>query len=243
MIPLLIIIALILSASSGLLLYVVPRVSRGALQVLMALGAGVMLAVSLTHILPEMMDISHWSLYGFLGGFVGLYIFEELFSPHRHDHHHHDHTHEDPHEHIDHVARISVIALVIHTLFDGVGIGASWSLNAVLGIEILGSVLLHQIPVSLSLASVLQETSLARKSQILTLIPFILAAPLGFILSEILTTFFAPDIIALATAIAGGTLLYIASVEILPILHAQLSRKSKYLSIVGVLMGIFVMLF
>ena len=88
------------------------------LNLLIGLGAGSMLAVSLVHILPEALERTPLAIYAFMAGFLLIYIIEEVLTPHSHDHAHEDHAHEDPHEHYDHVALVSWIAIFIHTLFD-----------------------------------------------------------------------------------------------------------------------------
>ena len=83
-----------------------------------------MLAVSLVHIFPESLERSENAVFAFLGGFIIIYLIEELMTRHRHDHSHGDHVHEDPHEHYDHVALVSFLAIFVHTLLDGMGIRA-----------------------------------------------------------------------------------------------------------------------
>ena len=116
---------LTLISAAGLLLFVFKKVNTIILNLLIALGAGSMLAVSLVHILPESLEQTESAIYAFVGGFILIYIIEELLTPHHHDHAHGDHSHEDPHEHYDHVAVISFIAIFAHTLLDGLGIRAS----------------------------------------------------------------------------------------------------------------------
>ncbi len=77
-----------------------------------------MLSISLVHILTESLEVSELAIYTFMGGFLLMYLIEELLTHHNHDHHHGDHTHEDPHEHYDHVALVSFVAIFFHTLFD-----------------------------------------------------------------------------------------------------------------------------
>ncbi len=99
------------------------------LNLLIGLGAGSMLAVSLVHILPEALEETELAVYAFIAGFLLIYLIEEILTPHAHDHGHGDHTHEDPHEHYDHVALVSWIAIFIHTLFDGLGIRAGFGIS------------------------------------------------------------------------------------------------------------------
>ena len=72
-----------------------------------------------------------------------------------------------------------------------------------LGLGILGSVAIHQIPVSLSIASLLQSSHIQKKNQYLMLILFALSAPLGFYISDFFIDTLSPVTIALATALAG----------------------------------------
>ncbi len=111
-------IILTLISATGLLLYTRKNIPSTLLSLLIALGAGSMLAVSLVHILPEALEETDLAVYAFIGGFLLIYLIEEMLTPHHHDHGHGDHSHEDPHEHYDHVALVSFIAIFIHTLFD-----------------------------------------------------------------------------------------------------------------------------
>jgi len=161
-----------------------------------------MLSVALVHILPESLEENSLAIYAFIGGFVFIYLIEELLTPHNHDHHHGDHTHEDPHEHINHVIIVSWIAIFLHTIFDGVGIRAGMSLSTDLGMSILAGVSIHQIPVSLSLASLLKQSHFRIKTQTVLLLIFALAAPLGYLFSTILIPSQNILVVSLMTAFA-----------------------------------------
>jgi zinc transporter ZupT len=175
LIPLLI---LALISASGILLYSWKRLSNTTLSLIIGLGAGSMLGVALVHILPEALEQTELATYAFIAGFIVIYIIEELLTPHHHDHNHGDYSHEDPHEHYDHIAVVSWIAIFIHTLLDGLGIRAGMGLSDAAGYAILFGVAVHQIPVSLSLAAILQGSKFQAKIQILFLIAFALAAPI-----------------------------------------------------------------
>ena len=196
----LLILALI--SGTGLFLYVFQRVNQTILNLLIGLGAGSMLAVSLVHILPEALEETHLAIYAFIAGFLLIYIIEEVLTPHTHDHAHGDDAHEDPHEHYDHVALVSWIAIFIHTLFDGLGIRAGFGLSSITGYTILFGVAIHQIPVSLSLAAIFRESKFYRNTQIIFLILFALAAPIGFMISDILLSHLSSTFTGLATALA-----------------------------------------
>lgn len=230
--PLLILAAI---SATGLLLYFFKRVNSTILNLLIALGAGSMLAVSLVHILPESLEQTENAIYAFLAGFLIIYIIEEILTPHSHDHKHEDHHHEDPHEHFDHVAIISFIAIFAHTLLDGLGIRAGMGLSEVAGYAILFGVGVHQIPVSLSLAAIFRESKLKKPTQITLLVLFALAAPIGYLLSDIVLSNVDETVTGFAAAFAGGSLLYVATSDLLPMIHAQ--TKRKYATILIFLIG------
>lgn len=132
MIHLTLITLLFLISSVGIILYFFREINQKILHLLIALGAGTMFSVSLVHILPESLEQSPFSIYAFVLGFLLIYILEEVLTPHFHDHEHHDHTHEDPHEHYNHVVLVAWIAIFAHTLFDGLGIRAGFTINTAL---------------------------------------------------------------------------------------------------------------
>lgn len=172
-------------SATGLLLFTRKNISNTFLSLLIALGAGSMLAVSLVHIFPESFEQTELAVYAFLAGFIVIYLIEELLTPHQHDHSHGDHAHEDPHEHYDHVALVSWIAICAHTLLDGVGIRAGMGLSEAAGYAVLFGVAIHQIPVSLSLAALMRESRFTRRIQIVMVSVFALSAALGYLLSDI----------------------------------------------------------
>lgn len=233
MFPSLIILSLI--SASGLLLYFFKRVNATLLNLLIALGAGSMLAISLVHILPESLEQTGYAIYAFLGWFLIIYIIEEVLTPHHHDHIHGDHSHEDPHEHYDHVAIVSFIAIFAHTILDGIGIRAGMGLSEIAGYAILFGVGIHQIPVSLSLAAILCESKIKKQTQILLLSLFALAAPVGFLLSNLVLSNVNEITTGIAAAFAGGSLLYVATSDLLPVIHSK--SKQKFATIIVFLIG------
>lgn len=197
-----------------------------------------MFSVALVHILPESLEQTPLSIYAFIGGFLLIYLLEEILTPHSHDHAHHDHTHEDPHEHYNHVVLVSWIAIFIHTLFDGLGIRAGFAINTALGLSIFAGIAIHQIPVSLSIASMLHKSAFEKKTQVILTLLFALAAPIGFIISDSIIPDISETSVGLATALAGGSLLYVSNVELLPMIHSQTSKKMKLITVTLFVVGV-----
>jgi zinc transporter ZupT len=230
---------LTLISASGLLLFMRKNIPTTLLNLLIALGAGSMLAVSLVHIFPESIELTETAVFAFLTWFIAIYLIEELMTRHRHDHAHGDHAHEDPHEHYDHIALVSWLAICAHTLLDGVGIRAGMGLSEMAGYAVLAGVAIHQIPVSLALASLLRESELPQKKQIILISIFALMAPMWYLLSDLILESVNETTVGLAAAFAWGSLLYIATTDLLPVIHS--TTRHKYLSIGAFLLGIILM--
>lgn len=218
-------VILTLISATGMLLYVFKRIPNLVITLLIGLGAGSMLAVSLVHILTESLEQSPNAIYAFIAGFLIIYVIEEFLTPHQHGHKHDDHVHEDPHEHYNHVALVSFIAIFTHTLLDGLGIRAGMGLSEATGYAVLFGVAVHQVPVSLSLAAIFRESKFTRNVQITFLALFALAAPIGYVLSDVVLNQVDPATAGMAAAVAGGSLLYVATVDLLPVIHSQGKNK------------------
>lgn len=154
-----------------------------------------------------------------------MYLLEEILSLHSHHAPHHDHSHEDPHAHSHHVALIACVALVIHTLFDGMAIRAAREVSDMLSYGVLFGVVIHQIPMSLSLAAILKKSQVSRQMQIICMLIFSVSIAFGYMLAHLSLQHLGQSFAIYATALAGGSLLYIATVDLLPMTHAESKRK------------------
>ncbi len=225
----------------GLLIYIWKDIPRTPLMFLVALGAGSMLSVSIVHILPETFEwAGEHAVYAFLWGFLFLYILEEILTPHKHDTKHGDHVHEDPHEHTDHVTIVAWSGIFLHTLLDGISIAAGFSLSSELGFAVLFGIMVHQLPVSLGLAWILRQSHLKLQIQIILMVLFWFAALIGYLFSLSIFQGLSHEYTLLAWAFAGWSLLYIATTDLLPMIHGQV--KQKYTTLICFLLGALIMI-
>lgn len=112
-------------------------------------------------------------------------------------------------------------------------------LSETAGYAILFGVAIHQIPVSLSLAALMRASKFRINIQILLIALFAFAAPIGYLLSDLVLSGVSEMIVGLAAAFAGGSLLYIATTDLLPVIHS--TSKNKYLSVLFFLIGVAIM--
>lgn len=171
-----------------------------------------MIGVSIIHIFPEVTETLKIAPFIFMGGFLLIYLLENAFMVHacvEHDCHFHQ------------TSILSWVAILVHTIFDGVAISAAFSTNNTLGWTVLAGVVIHQVPVSISLVSLLTHSNFSRKVQNILMMLFVIAAPIGFVGSNLLFSHIPEAIVAGILAFSGGSLLYLGASDILPNVHKK----------------------
>src|SRR5258706_5685125 len=143
----------IVAAAGNLIggLFLVQRAwPRRFLHYFMALGAGYMLAVAFTDVIPESVRIGGQNAFLFvLIGYFLVHLFEHILAPHFHFG---EETHTEMMGH--HRARTVLFGLGIHTFFDGVAIAAGFLVSTWLGTVIFIPIFLPKLPEGVTIASV-----------------------------------------------------------------------------------------
>src|SRR5258707_12588811 len=142
----------VVAAAGNLLggLFVVRRDwPRRFLHYFMALGAGYMLAVAFTDVIPESVRIGGQGAFLLvLIGYFLVHLFEHILAPHFHFG---EETHTEMMRH--HRARTVLFGLGIHTFFDGVAIAAGFFVAALLGTVMFLGLFLPKLPAGVTVAA------------------------------------------------------------------------------------------
>jgi len=119
----------------------------------------------------------------------------------------------------------------VHTFFDGIAIVSAFGVSASLGLMVTAGVILHQIPVSLSLAAIAQHSHFAKRQT---------ATMFGLFGSSLATGALLLNFVSIGgyasyiLAFAGGTLLYVGASDLLPELR---HHHKKGLGVIGFFIG------
>ncbi|EKD65917.1 MAG: hypothetical protein ACD_49C00075G0004 [uncultured bacterium (gcode 4)] len=213
------ILILFIISLSGLIITHNPKIEKKILENIISLGAWVMISISIVHIMPESIKLNEKMVFAFIIGFILIYFIENFLMVHscvEHECHYHN------------ISIVSWIALFVHTFFDWIGIWAWYLSNSNLWYIILAWVAIHQIPVSVSISSLLRHSNFTKKIQTFMMILFALSAPLWFIgsflfLSWVWSEFYT----SLFLAISGGSLLYIWASDLLPTIHKNSKNRNS----------------
>jgi zinc transporter ZupT len=182
-----------------------------------AFAAGILLALAFVDLFPEGLKLAgEAAIAGFVGGFVLLFL-TEVFTQ--------AHTHHSPEERLrKHALGPFALGLAIHNFADGFVLGVGAKASAITSWLVGLGVLVHQMPVGISLAAVFVAAGASGARVIRTAVLLGLAIPLAAGLTLALPV---PGDQALGflTGVAGGVLAYVGAAHLLP--EAQGEHPSK----------------
>ena len=214
--PVKIFILFIVPLASGLVAYLIPKLSSQLSTLLLVFGGSYLFSFMLLHLLPELFAHTPVPWYETLGlclllGFF-LQILLDFFSGGI------AHGHMELSESIDLRKYTKILplflALSIHALLDGCLLGISIPhANHNHHHSLLMGILLHKIPISFTLPILLKNLGCKTKIIFLCLILFALISPLGWYIADSLERgdIFSWQIWLIIRSIAIGNLLHIAT--------------------------------
>lgn len=217
----------------GLVIFLKKNWSRRGLNGLMALSAGILFTIAVMDLIPEALEIHESSAIYIVIGFGLIFLFQQFLAPHFHFG---EETHT--HSHSQRTTLSALVGMLVHTFFDGVSIVASFKLDERIGFVVLIAVLLHKIPDGLTISSIVFASLKSKKRAIEASFLLGVSTIAGAIAALFLTQFFTVDssILAIALSITSGIFLYIATVDLLPIVNATGDRPIILFFFVGILL-------
>ena len=178
-----------------------------------AFAAGILLALTFVELFPEALELAgRTATVGFVAGFALLFLVEGVFRAHT-DHGPEEHVHE-------HAVGPFVAGLAVHNLADGFALGVGAEAPEITSWLVGVGILVHQIPVGVSLAAVLVAARATGARVMRASVALGLAIPFAALLVLILP---APgdDNLGLLNGAAGGVLAYVGAAHLLPEARAE----------------------
>ena len=199
-----------------------------------AFGAGVFLGAVFFHLLPDV-KASKDAFVFVLAGFLLVLIFEQLAFRRHGD----DCGPDCPHKH-DVVGMAAFLGLVVHSLTAGFGLGVAALDSEQLGFVMFFAIIAHKAVGAFSLATVLRLSTFSVWKSAKLLFVFACMTPLGAIAAYFLTAYLSPTSSQIPTALAAGTFLYVATMDLLPEAFHVEQRRSP--AVLAMFLGLGVML-
>lgn len=199
-------------------------------------AAGVLLAVSLLHLIPEAAHQMGESAYVWvLGALLFSFIFEEYFAQLHH------------HEHRKGTLKKATVPLIlfgdtVHNFIDGVAIAAAFLTDPTFGIIVTAATFLHETPHEIGDFGILLSTGWSRSKTFLANLFSALATFPGALMVYFILGHEAHEKIGALLAISAGVFLYLGASDFLPEVGENNHRhkvpvwKQLFLLLFGVLL-------
>ena len=199
---------------------------RAYLKYFVALGAGFMLATAIIEIVPTSFELRGRSAaFLILLGYLIIHFFEHTVTPHFHFG---EETHHDQFVRGHHGYSV-LLALIIHTFFDGIAIASGFIVSNWLGWVIFLAVFLHKIPEGFTVASVMlasgQSRGIAWGASIL-----LGAATLAGVLAMALLR----HEVSFGLPLSAGVTIYVAASDLMPEVNREPGARMALVVFLGV---------
>ncbi len=203
--------------------------SHDQLKYLVALGAGFMLGAVIIEVIPDIVQIPGArpveTMTLVLTGYLLIQFAEHTLAPHFHFG---EETHAE--EMLQHgVATTAMVALSIHTFFDGVTIASGMITSPQLGLLLFIAVMLHKIPEGFTAASIILASGRTRRAALQATAVIALATLVGVISVALFHTS-----VNYALPIAAGVTLYVAASDLIPEVNRAGGTKASVMVFAGV---------
>jgi zinc and cadmium transporter len=205
--------------------------SKSTFQMIISFCAGVLLGAVFFHILPESAPVLGDTMgYPIMAGFLMIFLLEKFIMVH---------PCEEGECDYHKVGLSAYVGIGIHSVLDGVAIGAGSLMN--LSLVIILAVTIHKFPAALALSSMLVKgAEYSRRKILISMFIFALATPVGALLSYSILQDWDAHMVAIALGVSGGTFLYISVSDLLPTVFEE--HEKGYKNLVCLCLGILVMI-
>lgn len=200
----------------------------------MSFAAGVLLTVSLMHILPEAYAMNKKSPVFVLIGFISLYISNRILDRHRF----HDHEGVDVS-----LGVVPMIGIGIHSFLDGVIYSVTFNVSIFTGAIAAIGMVLHEFPEGIVTFLLLERGGFSRKKAVIwSLAAAAVSTPLGTLVSFPFINTIDSGILGLMLAFSAGALLYVAATHLLPAIEEESNNNILISLFFGVLLAVIIVL-
>ena len=186
------------------------RWSVRALDAMVALAAGFMMAVVVVEIFPEAIARGGANAAVVaLAGYMLVHLTQHTLVKHFH-------FGEETHHVTKAVSLSALVGLMMHTVVDGVAIASGFSVSRAVGMLIFVAVLLHKFPEGLAISSLFLAAGASRRRALLAA-----AALGGATIVGVALTDGVPALTTHGLALSAGVTLYVAASNLVPEFQAK----------------------
>jgi len=196
-------------------------------------AAGVLLSVSLLHLIPEAHhEIGESAFLIVLLAFLGSFLFEQYFA---HLHHHEDRKHTM----LKSAVPLVIFGDTIHNFIDGVAIAAAYLTNPSFGLVVALATFLHETPHEIGDFGILMKAGWTKQKTFMVNLFSACATFPG----ALFVYFFAQgasEKIGVLLAISAGIFLYLGASDFLPEIEQEDKKRPSWKNLVPLFIGVLI---
>ena len=212
---------------------------------LIVFAAGLLVSGALLHLVSRSVELvgTGQAMAWTLGAFLAFYLMEAHFIPHVHargespieDHHEHEHYHHG-------VGPVVVLGLAIHSLVDGISVGAGLSAGPIVGSVAALLVVMHKLPVGIAAMSALYHSGVPGRQAAWITGALAMVTPIAVIVSYLTFRDVSDQFLGILLALAGGSFLYVGAADLLPEGQARGRPANTFMFLLGAIVMIVIKL-
>ena len=214
------------TALGGLVLTTRARWDDTLLAYFVALGAGFMLAAAIMRMIPVSATMTTLAPVLVLTGYLLIHLVEHTAVPH---------FHFGEETHIEDIGMdvgvSALIALSIHSFFDGISIMSGFLVSPRLGLLLFLAIVLHKAPEGFTIASIMLVAGYSRTVAQLSSVAVGAASVIGA-----LAVFPLRGFVGEGLALSAGVTLYVAASDLIPEVNRSKAKAVAIAVFVGVLL-------
>jgi len=225
-------IAAIAEVAGAAIVLLQRRWPRKLQEYLIALGAGFILALVFSELIPESFKaVGEMAAVFIILGYAAIHLFEHTIVGHLHFG---EETHHDVM--VSKVASLSAYAgLFVHAFFDGFSISVGMHYDFFVGLLIFIAILLHKVPEGMTIASIMLSARYTKIFGLRASIGLGIATLLGACMIFVFTNVDA-RITGIAFAISAGTGAYVGATDLVPEINKSENRLAPLIVLLGMLL-------
>ncbi len=200
----------------------------------MSFAAGVLITVSLMHILPEAYGMNPHAPILVMIGFMALYISNRVLDRHRF------HGHGEGQVAI---GLIPMIGIGIHSFLDGVIYTVTFNVSIFTGVLAAIGMVLHEFPEGVVTFLLLERGGFSRRKAIIwSFIAAAISTPLGTLISYPFIHKIDHGDLALMLAFSAGALLYVGATHLLPAVDNEDRKYTLFSLLAGIAVAVIIVI-
>ncbi len=201
----------------------------------MSFAAGVLISVTLLHVMPEAYGMNAQAPIFILTGFMGLYIINRFLTLA-------DGHHSQAAENLS-IGVIPMIGIGIHSFIDGVIYSVTFNVSIFTGTLAAIGMVLHEFPEGIVTFLLLEKGGFSkRKAIIWSFLAAAISTPMGTLLSYPFIADLDKNVLGMLLSLSAGALLYVGATHLLPLVQNEQKKYTLISLVIGIVVAVIIVI-